>query len=64
MVKAFKNFQHCGDDYYIGADTQITPVCETCGEEIESEPVIEIYEDNVQTDTKPVETMKLEEYQK
>jgi len=63
MTKAFKNFQHCGDDYYIGVKAHTTPVCETCGEKIESEPVVEVYEDNVLTDTKPVDTFKtVEEY--
>lgn len=63
MSKAFKNFQHCGDDYYIGLGVHMKPTCDTCGEEIESEPVVEVYEDNILNDSKPVETFKsVEEY--
>jgi len=63
MSKAFKTFEHCGDNYYIGINSHITPTCAECGEQIETEPIVEVYEDNILNDTKPVETFKsVEEY--
>lgn len=58
MTKTFKKFTHCGNNYYVGVSTPITPECEDCGQTIEEEPVVEEFDDNIFKDTNPVETFE------
>lgn len=57
-MTTYKKFTHCGDDYYVGISTPITPNCEECGEKIDEEPVVEVYDENILHDSKPVETFE------
>lgn len=64
MSKAFKKHQHCGDTYYTGIHSHVNPVCGECGEKIDTVEAVEIYEDNILNDTKPVETYEtVEQYE-
>lgn len=63
-MKAFKKFQHCGDTYYVGINSPVTPNCSECGEKIPELSRVEVYEDHVKQSTEPVKTFDtVEEYE-
>lgn len=55
-MRAFKRFECCNETFYVGVNSQSTPPCSECGEEMVEAETVEIYDEILVHESEPVDT--------